>query len=76
MSMLGKIIFLADMLEEERDFAGVEKLRKLYLRKGGIDECLYLALKQTVAYLKEKGGEIYPLTEKAYHYYKENENGK
>lgn len=76
MSMLGKIIFLADMLEEERDFAGVEKLRKLYLRKGGIDECLYLALKQTVAYLKEKGGEIYPLTEKAYHYYKEKENGK
>lgn len=76
MTTLGKIIFLADMVEEGRDFAGVEKLRALYLKKGGIDECLRLALEQTVWHLKEKGGEIYPLTEKAYYFYKEKENGK
>ncbi len=76
MSTLGKIIFLADMVEQQRDFAGVEKLRALYLKKGGIDECLFLALEQTVRHLKEKGGEIYPLTEKAYIFYKEKENGK
>lgn len=76
MTTLGKIIFLADMVEEGRDFAGVETLRKLYLKKGGIDECLCLALEQTVWHLKEKGGEIYPLTEKAYYFYKEKKNGK
>lgn len=76
MSELEKLIFLADMVEEEREYEGVERLRELFYRvekkgKGGLDDCLRLALKETVAFLEKKGGEIYPLTKKAYEFYKE-----
>ena len=74
MSELEKLIFLADMVEEERSFDGVERLRELFWAKkgdGALDECLKEALRQTVAYLQKKGAEIYPLTLKAYEFYKE-----
>ncbi|MBQ8684838.1 MAG: nicotinate (nicotinamide) nucleotide adenylyltransferase [Clostridia bacterium] len=73
MSELGKLIFLADMVEEERSYEGVEILRALFREKrgaGALDECLEEALRQTIEYLKEKGAEVYPLTLKAYEYYK------
>ena len=48
MSELEKLIFLADMLEEERSYEGVETLRKLFWREQGLDECLEEALFQTL----------------------------
>lgn len=75
MTTLGKIVFLADLVEDGREFAGVEILRKAYYQKGKIDECLAMALEHSLKYLKEKGGEIYPLTKQAYDFYKEKENG-
>ena len=71
MTELGKLVFLADMLEEGRGFAGVEYLRALFWKdKTLIDECLLEALAQSVEFLKEKGADIYPLTLQAYEYYK------
>lgn len=68
MSDLEKLIFLADMLEPGRDFKGIEKLRKTLA--SDLNECMYLSLKHELKYLKKRGGEIYPLTFRAYEYYK------
>lgn len=69
MSELEKLIFLADMLEEARVYEGVEELRKLFWQGQGLDECLLEALKETLAFLEKKGGEVYSLTRKAYEFY-------
>ena len=42
MSGLDKLIFLSDLLEEGRDYNGVEELREIF--KKDIDECLKVAL--------------------------------
>ncbi len=69
MSTLEKLVFLADMLEEERVYEGVEELRRLFW--ADLDACLTRALQETVAFLRRKGGEIYPLTLAAESYYTE-----
>lgn len=69
MSNLEKLIYLADMLEEGRDFDGVEELRAKL--KNGLDCCLLAALEHQLNYLKSKGEPVYPLTERAYKYIKE-----
>ncbi len=73
MSTLEKIVFLADLLEEERCYPGVERLREL-LRED-MDKCLLTSLEETISYLKREGKEVYRLTQEAYEYYKEKENG-
>lgn len=70
MSVLEKIIFLADMLEQGRSFPHVEELREWFYKD--LNECMYRSLKHQIRYLKKSGGEIYPLTLHAYEYYKEN----
>ena len=70
MSELEKLIFLADMVEEERSYDGVEDLRTLFWDGDNLDECLERALKETVAFLQKKGADIYPLTLEAYAYYR------
>ena len=69
MSNLEKVIFLADMLEAGRDFPHVEKLREWFYRD--LNECMYRALKYELRYLKREKRDIYPLTFRAYEYYKE-----
>lgn len=69
MGELEKLIFLADMLEVERRYQGVDELRALFWQGGTLDECLKEALYQTLLFLNAKGGEIYPLTQQAYAYY-------
>ncbi len=68
MSTLEKLIFLADTLEEERDFPHVEELRALFWQD--LDECLYQTLAHQTEYLRKTGKEIYPLTERAYRWIK------
>ncbi len=70
MSRLEKLVFLSDMLEEERNYEGVEELRTLFWRD--IDECMERALWETLRFLEKKGGEIYPLTRAAYAYYEKD----
>lgn len=69
MTELGKLIFLADMLEPERSYEGVEGLRKLFWQGKDLDGCLAEALFETLVFLEKKGGEIYPLTKAAYDFY-------
>jgi nicotinate-nucleotide adenylyltransferase len=70
MSALERLIFLSDMLEEERTFEGVEELRKLFWDKSDdLTVCMAVALAHSLEYLKSKGGEIYALTEEAESYY-------
>ncbi len=73
MSDLEKLVFLADMVEEERNYEGVDELRTLFWKD--IDECLERALCETIAFVKSKGGEVYPLTEIAYQYIKNYRGG-
>lgn len=73
MSELEKLIFLADMIEPDRDFAGVEELRSAFYTGKDLDECLRMALERTIAHLEKKGKPIYRLTKEAWEYYqKEN----
>lgn len=79
MTLLEKLIFLADMLEESRAFTGVEKLRELFWEddknvplENRLDKCLALALTMTVEHLTESGNEVYPLTIRAKEYYQSN----
>ena len=75
MSPLEKLIFLSDLLEEGRDFVGVEALREIFSRD--IDECVEAALKEQLDYLIEEKRHIYPLTQAAYDYiceYRKNKN--
>ena len=83
MSLLEKLIFLADMVEDGRDFAGVENLRAAFWEndktlpiENRLDGCLRDALCRSVEYLKEKGAEVYPLTLQAYAYYKNKTGDK
>lgn len=70
MSVLEKVVFLSDMLEQGRDFSGIDKLRRLFYED--LDECMFQSLKHELKYLKRERRDIYPLTEQAFEYYKEN----
>lgn len=67
MSDLEKLVFVADMLEEGRDYEGVDKLRAIYEKdfSSSFIECL----KEETIHLKNKKAEIYRLTIDAYEYY-------
>ncbi len=64
MSMLEKVVFLSDMLEETRDFPSIKKLRKLFYED--IDLCLCECFKHQINYLKKSKSKIYPLTLEGY----------
>jgi predicted HD superfamily hydrolase involved in NAD metabolism len=60
LTLLDKIIFLADMVEPGRSWQGVEKLRHLIYRD--LDRTLIEALDGTIRYLQEHHQEVHPLT--------------
>ena len=69
MTLLDKIIYIADYIEPNRDKApNLAKLRQLAFEN--LDECLSLILKDTLDYLKEQEKEIDSMTEQAYEFYK------
>lgn len=53
MSMLEKIIYLADIIEPSREFKGVEELRKLAFED--LEEALIKSLNCTIKYVIERG---------------------
>jgi len=70
MSPLEKLIYLADMVEPNREFEGVEDIRAAFERD--LDEGMYLGLKRTIEFLDGSDEvSVYPLTVSAYNYYKE-----
>ncbi len=76
MSALEKLIFLADMVEEERNYDVVESIRSAFWSAQGdkqtaLDACLLLALEQTAVFLRRIGQAVYPLTLNALQYYQQ-----
>lgn len=68
MTLLEKIVYIADYIEPNRDQAPrLPELRQLAFEN--IDECLIQILSGTLSYLKEKGGVIDPATSATYEYY-------
>ena len=70
MSLLDKIIFVADYIEPQRkkqpNLAEIRKLAFINL-----DEALLRILEDTLVFLRSSSGKIDPMTEKTYQYYKE-----
>lgn len=70
MSLLEKIIYIADYIEPGRKEApNLCEIRHLAFTD--IDECLYTILHASLAYLENRNEVIDPLTEQTYLYYKE-----
>ena len=58
MSLLEKIIYVADYMEPNRDFLGVEDLRRLAF--SDIDAALEMGLEMTLEHLQRQGAEVSP----------------
>ena len=63
MNTLEKIIYVADYMEPNRDFPGVEELRRLAFTD--LDKALEMGLEMTLALLREQGREISPESRQA-----------
>ncbi len=70
MNTLEKIIYVADYMEPNRDFPGVEELRQLAYTN--LDKALKLGLEMTLAVLKERGSDISPESAEALRYLESN----
>ena len=66
MNTLEKIIYVADYMEPNRDFPGVEELRKLAYTD--LDSALRLGLEMTLDMLKQQGRQISPASSQALDY--------
>ncbi len=56
MSTLDKILYLADMTSDDRDFPGVEELRVLV--RQDLDAAMRHALRRTIVYVTSQGGTV------------------
>lgn len=63
MSMLEKVIYLADYIEPTRDFDGVEPLRRLAYED--IDKALLMGMEMTIEEMKQRGSPIHRNTQGA-----------
>ena len=64
MTQLDKILYLADMTSAERDWPGVEKLRKLEMKD--LDAAMLAALRQTNGFVLSEGKPLDPESKAAY----------
>lgn len=70
MSLLEKIIYIADYIEPGRDKApNLSRIRQLAFQD--LDECMYEILKDTLAYLEENPKDVDMATKDAFLYYKD-----
>lgn len=60
MSVLDKIVYIADLVEEGRNYPGVEKLRAL--AEVDLDRALLASFDQTLRYCLERGFYLHPRT--------------
>lgn len=73
MSLLDKIVYIADYIEPRRNKApNLTEVRKLAFLD--LDASLYKILSDTLSYLDEGTGEVDEMTIKAYEYYKAHQN--
>ncbi len=75
MSLLEKIIYIADYIEPNREaFDGLEEIRKLAYED--IDKAVEFSLENTIGYNVNKKRIIHPLSMEALEYYREGNNEK
>ena len=68
MSLLEKILYIADYMEPNRSFSGVETLRELVWKD--LDAAVFCGLDQAVRYLRELGRVIDEDSLRAWEYYR------
>jgi predicted HD superfamily hydrolase involved in NAD metabolism len=60
MTLLEKVVCLADYIEPGRDFPGVHNIREI--AEHSVEKALLTAMDGTILFLLEKGKKVYPLT--------------
>jgi len=60
MSLVEKVVFLADYIEPARKFPGVDAARSCALES--LDKAIVLALQQMIQFLNSAGQKVYPIT--------------
>lgn len=77
MTEIEKIIFIADYIEENREYESCKNARNEYLKNEktveSIDNLILKILKDTIEHLKKKGAYVYPLTIETAAYYTPSE---
>ena len=68
MTLLEKVIYLADYIEPSRDFPGVDALRRKVYED--LDAGLAMGLEMTVEEMEELGERVHPKTLEALHFLK------
>lgn len=71
MSLLEKIIFLADYIEPNRSFPQVDEVRKI--AETSLDGAIIQLLKNTIIFLTKRNELIYPKTIATYNAFIKNE---
>ncbi len=71
MSLLEKIIYIADLIEPGRHFEGIEGIRVVAYQD--IDKAMLLALEQVMCFVRSKGFALHPNSLEAYNYFKKEE---
>lgn len=75
MSLLDKIVFIADYIEPGRSKAtNLPQIRQVAFRD--LDECLLMILHDTLKYESGRGSALDPATQIAYEYYKQYRKGE
>lgn len=67
MTLLDKVLYVADYIEPNRDFPGVDEARRI--AKESLDKAVAYETAQTISYLAKKGMPIYPQTLETYNGY-------
>jgi len=67
MSLLEEIIYIADMISEEREYKGVDKMRRLAQKN--LQSAMLEALRDAIASVMKKEGLVPVYTIEAYNYY-------
>jgi predicted HD superfamily hydrolase involved in NAD metabolism len=67
MNLLEKILYIADLIEEDRSFPGVELLRELTY-EGSLDEALLISFNNTIKFVIDNQQLIHPRTIEARNY--------
>ena len=67
MGMVEKIIYVADYIEPQRNFPGLDEVRELATTD--LDKAVFHTLRNTIIYLMKKNEKIYPDSFYAYNYY-------
>ncbi|MBQ7476491.1 MAG: bis(5'-nucleosyl)-tetraphosphatase (symmetrical) YqeK [Selenomonadaceae bacterium] len=62
MTPLDKIIYFADMIEPNRNYPGVDKLRTLAEKSNDLDEIILTAINESILFVIQKNALIHPAT--------------